>query len=791
MKKMHLLCNAHLDPAWLWRWNEGLAESISTFRVAADFCEQYDCFVFNHNEALLYEWVEEHEPALFERIKALVQQGKWKIVGGWYLQPDCVLTSGESLLEQISLGREYFRKKFGVEPKTAINFDPFGHSRGLVQILAKTGFTGYIFMRPQRFRGNFIWEGFDGSRVLAHGIYGGYNTLKGEALDKIKSQLNKDPNPIALCTWGVGNHGGGPSRKDLEDINAFIEGSEVEILHSDADTYMADVDVSQLPVRSESLIAAMVGCYTSMVRIKQANRRLESKLALTQKAIRYAELLQGVEFDENALTQAKKALAFCQFHDILPGSGIKPVEEDGLRTMGYAEEIADKLCTKAFIKLCAGQPRAADGEIPVMVFNPHPYPVEGDFKVEFMLQNQNWNDGEHTYAQVWDCEGNPLPTQNEKPHCTFNLDWIQRISFHATLAPACISRFNCTLTVKHESELPAKQYDPEMLTVENDRMKVWISRKTGLIARYEVDGKLLLENDGVLEVYNDNEDPWGMNVNAFTDGLGSFALLSDVQANAMTGYPQERIPNVRVIEDGDVRMKLQAFFGYGASNAIVEYAIPKQGAYLDVDIRTVFQEPNRMLKYALKPCFTGTPWGETAFGCEALYDDEREAVYHRWCGIRGDDRQLYVLNRGTYGGSFTGSSMKLSLQRTPIYAAHPIRERTIAPHDRWTDHIDMGERRFSFRITADADVAAQAQVFNEAPVLMSLFPDGTGESKGSFITVDDPQVLLSSVKKNSQGYQLTLFNSADRPVTTVVHLPWQKRSIALSLGKYELKFLDI
>ena len=156
MNKLHLLCNAHLDPVWLWRWNEGLAEAISTFRVAADFCEQYDGFVFNHNEALLYEWVEEHEPQLFARIQKLVKDGKWHIMGGWYIQPDCVMTSGESLLTQIRLGQEYFEEKFGVKPTTAINFDPFGHSRGLVQILKKTGFDGYIFMRPYKYAGDFL-----------------------------------------------------------------------------------------------------------------------------------------------------------------------------------------------------------------------------------------------------------------------------------------------------------------------------------------------------------------------------------------------------------------------------------------------------------------------------------------------------------------------------------------------------------------------------------------------------------------------------------------------------------
>ena len=112
MKNIHLICNAHLDPVWLWQWEDGAAEAISTFRVAADFCEEFDGYIFNHNEAILYKWVEEYEPVLFKRIQRLVKEGKWHIMGGWYLQPDCNMPSGESLVRQILLGRNYFKEKF-------------------------------------------------------------------------------------------------------------------------------------------------------------------------------------------------------------------------------------------------------------------------------------------------------------------------------------------------------------------------------------------------------------------------------------------------------------------------------------------------------------------------------------------------------------------------------------------------------------------------------------------------------------------------------------------------------
>ena len=143
-KKLHLVCNAHLDPVWLWEWEEGLAETLSTFRIAAQFCEEYDAFAFCHNESLLYQWVEEYEPQLFKRIKKLVAAGKWHVIGGWYVQTDCNLPSGESFVRQILIAKKYFKNKLNTEPKTAINFDPFGHTRGLVQILKKSGYTSYI-----------------------------------------------------------------------------------------------------------------------------------------------------------------------------------------------------------------------------------------------------------------------------------------------------------------------------------------------------------------------------------------------------------------------------------------------------------------------------------------------------------------------------------------------------------------------------------------------------------------------------------------------------------------------
>ena len=170
MKKVYLVCNAHLDHIWQWQWEEGAAEALSTFKSAADLLEEYD-FIFCHNEAALYEFIEKYNPKLFERIRALIAQGKWRIMGGWYLQPDVLLPNGESIVRQIQAGKKFFKEKFNVEPTAAVNVDSFGHSRGLVQILKKSGQKNSVRRKLSRDFENFELKlscGSLGGNFIAH-----------------------------------------------------------------------------------------------------------------------------------------------------------------------------------------------------------------------------------------------------------------------------------------------------------------------------------------------------------------------------------------------------------------------------------------------------------------------------------------------------------------------------------------------------------------------------------------------------------------------------------------------
>lgn len=798
---VYLLSNAHLDPVWLWRREEGIAETLSTFRVAADFCEEYEGYIFNHNESILYEWVEEHEPALFERIQRLVKEGKWRIMGGWYLQPDCNMPSGESIFRQIEVGNRYFMEKFGVKPTTAICFDAFGHNRGLVQILQKSGYENYLFMRPYSFvpEHDFIWKGYDGSEILGHCMWRGYNSLKGSVGKKLADAVKtaQEEGVSRLMLWGVGNHGGGPSKMDMEAIAQYQkEHPEVTVIHSGCEEYFAQVDKSKLARREESLVPAMVGCYTSMVRIKQLHRQLENKLTICEKMIASS----GASYDKEELAKAEKALLFCEFHDILPGTVIKKAEEDSLRQLYYGLEIVSNCRNKLFFQLCAGQRKGNAGEIPVMVYNPNPYPVCQEIEIEFLLENQNHAEHEVTLAKVRDEKGNYLPTQNEKESSMLNLDWRKRVVFRGELAPMQITRFDCELYIYPEASRPiatCQENDTHFL-FDNGRMQASINKKSGLLDSYVIDGETRLkENSGQIKVYEDDSDPWGSEVDGFYNCMGAFEPVSDQEANAFNGYPNENIANVRIIENGDVRMIIQAVMKYDNSYAVVNYTFPKNDTYIDIQIKMLSNDVNRMYKLAFETTYTDSTFmGQGMFGREMLKKEEKEMVYQKWCGLFVNESQknatgFAVLNSGTHGGSAKDGTLQISLLRTPIYSNLPIGDRPLSDPDRCHDHIDIGDREFTYRLVGDVNhLDAQAEVYNQQPYALSFFPSGAGKKPETTVSIDNREVLLTSLKPIENGkVQARIFNTSGEKQT--VTLQMSHKEVQATLGAFEIQTLEL
>ncbi|MCD9023741.1 glycoside hydrolase family 38 C-terminal domain-containing protein [Cohnella silvisoli] len=810
MKTFHLISNAHLDPVWLWEWEEGAAEAISTFRVAADLCEEFEGFIFNHNEVTLYKWVEEYEPALFARIQGLVKQGKWHIMGGWYLQPDCNMPSGESFVRQMLLGRNYFQEKFGVKPTTAINFDPFGHTRGLVQIMNKAGFDSYIFCRPEPERcllpdNDFIWVGYDGSEVTGHRAKEFYNSPRGKADEKVDNWLKKSAEQlVGSVLWGVGNHGGGPSREDLTKLGKLIaETKDTQIIHSTPEAFFKELRElgGDLPRHDKDINSWAPGCYTSQIRIKQKHRLLENEIYMLEKMISHTAMQGLTTYPYELIHEAICDLMVTEFHDVLPGSSIQPVEEASLRLADHGLEIVSRLKARAFFALASGQKKAEEGEIPILIYNPHPYKVKGTFECEFQLPDQNWKD-EFSLPLVYK-DGVQIASQAEKELSNLNLDWRKRTVFFAELEPGQMNRFDVRLEVLPKKPTPVLQPQDGKITFKTEQLEVIINCETGLMDRYKVNGVDFVQpNAFVPIVIEDNDDPWETQGASFRNVEGAFKLMSAEEGTRFSGIRGSRLESVRVIEDGAVRTVVEALFAYGDSFIIQTYKLPKKGTEIEVQIRVHWNEKSKMLKLSIPTAFPeGKYWGQVAYGRDELPSNGDEAVSQKWIAVLDESKDLALtcINDGVYGSDYADGEVRISLLRSAGYSGHPIEDRPIMAQDRYSSRIDQGERLYRFWFNAGKSserldvIDREALALNEKPFVLSFFPSGAGAVPANAVTLSDSSVLLTAFKRaeNSNDYIIRLFEPTGKAAVTTLSVPALGVTQEIKLGKFEIKTLKL
>lgn len=809
-QQVYLICNAHLDPVWLWEWEEGAAEAVSTFRTAAELCEANEAFVFNHNEVTLYRWVQEYEPALFKRIQQLVKAGRWHIMGGWFLQPDCNMPSGESQVRQILAGKSYFKKYFDVEPSTAINFDPFGHSRGLVQILAKSGYDSYLFGRPRADdltlpEDDFVWEGFDGSRVMATRFTGWYESPLGQARSTIIGRMEQEVgrSPLAVL-WGVGNHGGGPSRKDIQDVAQLIEERDnVEIRHATPELYFKSLSEKRtnLPVHSDDLNPWAVGCYTSQVLIKQRHRQLENAFFRVEKMVSAAAMQGRMDWPRTGLEEALHDLLNTQFHDILPGSSIERVEQSALRQADHGLEILSRLQAKAFFALAEGERKAEEGEIPVLVYNPHPVTISRTVECEFNLADRNRDSGTFMDVDVL-CVGEPLPAQVEKELSTADCEWRKRIVFSAELRPG-MNRFDCVPRQVPDKPAPSLNTCDGKIIFETDSLRVIINEKTGLLDRYCVNGVEYTQPNAFQPlVLNDNDDPWGMLSDRFRDVAGCFELMSPEEAAAFSGIPGSPVGPVRIVEDGAVRLVVEVLFSYGDSFICQQYKLPKLGTEIEVESRVYWFEKNRLLKLSVPVCGSAHRYlGQTAYGVQDLPVNGREAVAQKWVAtVSKEGNMLSCINEGVYGSDFSEDGLRMTLLRSPAYSAHPDGDGMIQiPQDRYLPRSDQGRRTFRFWLNGGPSaqrmeqIESEALAHNEKPPALSFFPPGAGPPARPPVVLSDSTVQMSALKKSEDddGFVVRLFEPTGQARSVTLTLPIHSRSEKIEMDPFEIKTLHI
>ena len=750
MKKIHLICNAHLDTVWQWTWDEGISAAISTFKSAADLADEFD-YVFCHGESLLYETIEKNAPELFKKIRNLVKVGKWHISGGWYLQPDCLMPCGETIIRNIEEGRRYFSEKFGVKPIVATNYDSFGHSIGLVQIMVKTGFKGYLICRPKKgtqieYPSRFFkWISPDGSQITAS-YTETYNSALGKVTEKIKEEINGKTagmlgaesdgtysdglNDVDYVLWGVGNHGGGPSRKDLSDISR-LKIEDTEFMHSTPeDLFNDDIEVNGEMKRS--LVTCMPGCYSSMSRIKQAYRKTENLFYATEKMIAVANL-NGFNADMEEFKKAEKKLLLSTFHDILPGTCIEDGEKEGLGLINACEKTLRDYRTNAFLYLAMGMPCAKAGEFPIFVFNYSTTESISVIEAEFSLADQNWKENTVYVPHVFDENGTELPCQQIKENSTLNLDWRKRIIFIGKLKPLNLTRFTVKMSPEKTLKPQAQKADLNLLLKSNR----------------------LLNKPAVLETYEDTADPWGMSKKELLN-LGEnpqdFRIMSEKETRNFCAVKNDIYP-VREIEDGDVMKCVEGLYTNGNSNAAVQYRIYKNRPYIDVKVIIEFTDKNKLirLKFPIPEEFKG---GKVVGDGPYVWEEKPnkgEISFQKWLGVKKGEKIFSIINDSVYAGKSDGEYLYITLLRGSGYCFHPIGEKELYPQDRYLPRIDCGRYEYGFRIFIGSvtDIYEMAETFNQKPYAVNVFPIGTGEKKADIRT--DVPVVMTTAKTEENG----------------------------------------
>ena len=657
--KIHLIGNAHLDPVWLWRWQEGFSEVLATFRSALDRMNDFPDFKFTSACAVYYQLIEKIDPAMFEEIKARVREGRWCIVGGMFLQPDCNIPDGESFARHLLVSQRYFKERFGVTAKTGYNVDSFGHNSSLPKILRAGGIENYVFMRPSpeeqgRDESLFVWESDDGSRVNAFRIPKRYciNLNSLDVFDYITERCEKE-NIDFMAFYGVGNHGGGPTIQLIDAINKLNLENGV---YSTPDEYFDAVEKESLPIIRGDLQHHARGCYSANSYVKRANRECEHNLIAAEKLCVMAKNLIGRKYPAKKLEKAWKNLMFNQFHDIICGCSIKKAYDDAGYLFGEIMSITEQemyFATQSIarnIDTLGGEKLPAykdstnwkiwEHEVlgtPIVVFNTHTWAMRG-----MVCVNQN-------AEKITDCNGREVDLQfvrgdqtngNDKYHTAF----IAEI-------PAMGYAVYRLFTHKKREKIFENELKVTETSLENGKLRIELDKERGDICYMydKVRRKVIIDSPCSAVILDETEcDTWAHGKCSLGPTVGAFAD-----------------PEFKIIETGPLRATVRVVTKYLKSTLQRDYMLLAGDGRLTVKTKVEFHEKHAVLKFTFpmhdRNVISKIPYG-TITKCG--YTGEEP------CGSWISSGCVAVANDSKYGYDSENGEMRMTVLRSAIYADH-------------------------------------------------------------------------------------------------------------------------
>ncbi len=769
--------HAHIDVAWLWKVQESTRKAARTFSSQLTLMKKYPDFKFGASQAYLYKQVKEHYPELFAQIQERVKEGRWEIQGGMFVEADCNLISGESMIRQFLHGKNFFRDEFGVDVKNLWLPDVFGYSAAMPQIIRKSGCDSFLTQKISWNQINkfpyhtFRWFGVDGSWILTHFPPEDTYNSAANALYRIKAQNQFNEAgflPGFMSLTGIGDGGGGPSENHLERnrILQDLRGCP-KVEWSFASNYFDRIREYQarLPEwHGELYLELHRGTLTTQARTKRGNRRCEQTLMAWEIL---ASCLSAADWQRDAMDAAWKTVLVNQFHDIIPGSSIREVYEQTEKDHAQVLQTANDGIAAAAEKLFR---KNADS---LVLTNTLSRTWSGITELP-----ENWNG-----ASVVTDEGRALPVQthNGKTYVTVEMPG------------------NSFLTIRRNGVADAVETDTGTLVLENDLIRYEFDQNGHLLHAYdkELKKEFLASPGNVFSLYHDRPITWD-----------AWDVDIYYRQNKIMDVP---CTNVKTVQKGNAFSIAEFEFKTDHSTITQQVVLANGTKRLDFITRCDWNENRKLLRvafpltiqsdnasfdiqyaYVTRPTHDNTSWEQAKF----------ETCGQRYADLSSKNFGVALLNDCKYGYYVRNSTLDLALLRSPKYP------------DRFAD---QGEQIFTYSFLPHKNALPESDVMREAanlnrPLLMA---DGyeAGIAQMPF-RLESDHIVMDVVKRGEKDDSLIIrlietaggysegtlsFNQAPAAVFETDLMEWNTlrqlesadTTLSLSMTPFEIRTLRV
>ncbi len=765
--EVRLSGNSHIDAAWLWPVSETVDVVRRTFGTALQLMDEYPQYTYTQSAAAYSEWIVDKYPDEYQQIRERIKQGRWELVGGMWVEPDLNIPDGESLVRQLLIGKRYFKEKFGVDTRIGWNPDSFGYNWQLPQIYKKSGMDYFVTQKmawndttklPMKI---FWWQSPDGSRVLTYFPHDYANDIDPVQIAKDVAR-SRELNPGVtemMHLFGVGDHGGGPTRSML---NTGVHWSDPKMVYPPtkwgvAQGFFSDIegklDTQHSPVWNYKTLAAggsklpqpaggkislpiwndelyfeyHRGVFTTQANHKRNNRETE-ELMLNAEKISSLAWLDGASYPGDALTEAWKKVLFNQFHDLAAGSGIGVIYKDAQRDYDVVRWTARDASMRAFHRIASEIDTKASPGVPVIVWNPLAWErtdlVETDVQMPEAAK-----DG----IAVIDSKDNALPVQILSRDAVTN---SYSLLIEARNVPSMGYEILHVLPGKRDvpSDLKASG-----LTLENEFLRVTVDAQSGCVTSL-FDKRTKFESIAA--------GACGNELVAFKDTPKDYDAWN-IDADFEKVFTNlDKADSVQLIEQGPLRAAIRVTRTWQSSKFVQDIRLYAGLARVDVANDIDWHETHVLLKAAFPLAASSSeatfeiPYGwieRPTTRNNKVEQAKFEVPALRWADLGDANHGFSLINDSKYGYDAKGNVLRISLLRSPT----------------WPDpNADRGRHRFIYSLYPHAGNWKQAMTvrrgyeFNYELQSMQLEAhEGKLPPEHSFIMVSNPNVVLTAVKK--------------------------------------------